>query len=255
MAHQTVARLFMLGTAAIADSAHENVYMALTSGDLSMLIDCGGSPSSRVMQAGLNFTDLNGLIVTHHHPDHIYGVPILLMNLWLLGRRGGFPIYGPQKALQVIQRMMDAYEWDTWPDFLQVAFHEIPLVPDTPVVSNQDISITASPVAHPVPTIGLRITNRRTGKVLVYTADTMRDSRVVHLARDADILFHEATGEYYGHSTGADAARDAVEANAQRLVLVHYSSVRGNPEAVLEEAKTIFQGVLELAEEFKVYEF
>lgn len=254
MARQT-AKLIMLGTAAIADLSHDNVYMVLDSGDLKILIDCGGSPTSRIMRTELNFTDLNALIVTHHHPDHIYGVPILLMNLWLLGRRGSFPIYGPQKTLQVIRSMMDLYEWDTWPDFLHIDFHEIPLVPDAPVVSDHVVSITASPVAHMIPTIGLRMMNQQTGKVLAYTSDTMRDPSVVHLARNADILIHEATGEYYGHSTGADAARDAMEANAKQLVLVHYPSVRGDPEAILEEAKAIFRGSVELAEDFNVYEF
>jgi len=254
MSNQT-ARLIPLGTAAIAEPAHDNVYLLLDSGHLKILIDCGGSPSSRVMQAGVGFTDLDGLIVTHHHPDHIYGVPVLLMNLWLLGRRGTFPIYGPGKALQIIQEIMDLYEWRTWPDFLQFDFREIPLVPDTPVVSDQLVSIVASPVAHIIPAIGLRITNQRTGKVLAYTSDTMRDPSVVHLARDADVLIHEATGEYYGHSTGADAAHDALEANAKQLVLIHYPSLRGDPAEILEEAKAIFRGPVELAEDFKVYEF
>jgi ribonuclease Z len=207
------------------------------------------------MRAGLNFRDLDGLIATHHHPDHIYGVPILLMNLWLLGRRGNFPIYGPGKTVDIIRKMIALYEWDTWPDFLEVDFRPIPLAPDTPVVSDRIVSVVASPVSHLVPTIGLRITNQQTGKVLVYTSDTMRDTRVVELARDADILFHEATGEYYGHSTGADAARDANDAGARRLVLIHYPTLRGDPEAVLAEAKAIFQGPVELAEDFKVYEF
>jgi len=250
-----IARLIPLGTAAIANPAHDNVSLVLDAGDLKILIDCSGSPSSRVVQAGLNFTDLDGLIVTHHHPDHIYGVPILLMNLWLLGRRASFPIYGPAKTLQVIQKMIDLYEWETWPDFLRVDFNEVPLLPGTHVVSNHFVSIEASPVAHMIPTIGLRMTNHQTGQVLVYTSDTMRDPEVVNLARDADILIHEATGEYYGHSTGADAAHDALEANARQLVLIHYPSVRGDPDAILEEAKAIFQGPVELAEDFKVYEF
>lgn len=249
------ARLIVLGTAAIADLSHDNVYMVLDSGDSKILIDCAGSPTSRVMRAGLNFTELDCLIVTHHHPDHIYGVPSLLMNLWLLGRRGSFPIYGPQRALQVIKKTMDLYEWDTWRDVLSLELHEIPLEPDTPVVSDGTVSITAVPMAHLIPTIGLRMTNHQTGKVLVYTSDTMRDPNVVHLARDAYILIHEATGEYYGHSTGADAAYNALEAGARRLVLIHYSCMRDDPQAVLEEARAIFEGPVELAEDFKTYEF
>jgi ribonuclease Z len=254
MNSQTV-KLTLLGTAAIADPSHDNVYMLLESQGLKALIDCGGSPTARLMRAGLNFTDLNGLIVTHHHPDHIYGVPLLLMNLWLLGRRNTFPIYGPQKTLQIIRKMIDLYEWDSWPNFIDLDFQAIPPEPGAPVVSDGLVSITASPVAHEIPAIGLRMTNQHTGKTLVYTSDTMRDPRVIHLARDADILIHEATGEYYGHSTGTDAALDAVDAGAKRLVLVHYSSLRGNPIATLKEAQAVFSGPVELGEDFKVYEF
>jgi ribonuclease Z len=249
------AKLILLGTAAIADLSHDNVYMLLVGDELKILIDCGGSPTSRIMKAGHNFTELSGLIVTHHHPDHVYGVPVLLMNLWLLGRRGSFPIYGPDKTLQVIQRMIEVYEWATWPDFLNVDLRPIPLQPDTPIVSDDLVSITAWPVAHEVPAIGLRIDNRQTGKTLVYTSDTMRDPRVVDLARAADILIHEATGQYYGHSTGTDAGHDAVDAGAKKLVLVHYSSMRGNPKATLGEAQAVFKGPVELAEDFGVYEF
>jgi ribonuclease Z len=255
MAQQT-ARLTILGTAAaIPDLSHDNVYMALDGGDLKVLIDCGSSPVSRLMRAGLDFMQLDGLIVTHHHPDHIYGVPLLLMDLWLMGRREPFPIYGSATALHVIQEIMRLYEWETWRNFPHIDFREIPSEPDTPVMGSDLISITASPVEHMIPTLGLRITNRKSGRVLVYTSDTMRNSCVVAMARNADILIHEATGQYFGHSTGADAAYDALEANAKRLVLIHYPIVRGNPTAILEEARSVFNGPVELAEDFNVYEF
>ena len=254
MAQQT-ARLTILGTAAaIPDLSHDNVYMALDGGDLKLLIDCGSSPVVRLMQAGLDFMTLDGLIVTHDHPDHIYGVPLLLMDLWLMGRQEPFPIYGSSRAVHVIQEIMRLYEWDTWLNFPRIDFHAIPAEPDTPIVNGDFISITAWPVEHLIPTLGLRITNRGSGGVLAYTSDTMRGPRVVDMARNADILIHEATGDYFGHSTGADAARDALEANAKRLVLIHYPVVRGNPAAILEEAKSVFAGPVELAEDFNVYE-
>jgi ribonuclease Z len=254
MAQQT-ARLTILGTAAaIPDLSHDNVYMALDGGDLKLLIDCGSSPVTRLMRAGLDFMTLDGLIVTHDHPDHIYGVPLLLMDLWLMGRQAPFPIYGSPRAVQVIQEIMRLYEWETWLNFPRIDFHAIPAEPGTPVVDGDFISITAWPVEHLIPTLGLRITNRRSGRVLAYTSDTTRGPHVVAMARNADILIHEATGDYFGHSTGADAARDALEANAKRLVLIHYPVVRGNPAAILEEAKSVFAGPVELAEDFNVYE-
>jgi ribonuclease Z len=253
---QQTARLTILGTAAaIPDLSHDNVYMVLDGGDLRLLIDCASSPVTRLKRAGLDFMTLDGLIITHDHPDHIYGVPLLLMDLWLMGRREPFPIYGLARAVQVIREIMRLYEWETWLNFPRIDFHEIPAAPGAPVVDGDFLSITAWPVEHMIPTLGLRITNRGTGGVLAYTSDTMRGPRVVDMARDADILIHEATGNYFGHSTGAGAARDALEANAKRLVLIHYPVVRGNPAAILEEAKSVFAGPVGLAEDFDVYEF
>ncbi len=252
---QQTARLTILGTAAaIPDLTHDNVFMALDGGDLRLLIDCGSSPVVRLKRAGLDFMALDGLIVTHDHPDHIYGVPLLLMDLWLMGRKRPFPIYGSSRAVRVIQGIMKLYEWETWRNFPPIDFHAIPAEPGAPVISGDCVSITAWPVDHMIPALGLRITNRRSGGVLAYTSDTMSGPRVVDLARNADILIHEATGNYHGHSTGADAARDALEANARRLVLIHYPVVRGNPAAILEEAQSVFAGPVELAEDFNVYE-
>ena len=104
---QQTARLTILGTAAaIPDLSHDNVYMALDGGDLRLLIDCASSPVVRLKRAGLDFMTLDGLIVTHDHPDHIYGVPLLLMDLWLMGRQEPFPIYGSPRAVHVIQEIM-----------------------------------------------------------------------------------------------------------------------------------------------------
>ena len=51
------------------------------------------------------------------------------------------------------------------------------------------------------------------------------------------------------------SVNDALEADARRLVLIHYSCMRGDPQAVLEEARAIFRGPVELAEDLNVYEF
>jgi ribonuclease Z len=250
------ARFTIMGSAAsIPTPHHDTASVLLDTGSTKLLIDCGGSPAARLKLAGVDFMDLDGLIVTHHHPDHIYGVPILLMDIWLMGRRDSFPAYGPAKTLEVIKAMMDLYEWDTWPNFTHIDFCPLPLEPNTLVVSDDLVEVTSWPVEHLVPAIGVRIANKQTGGVLAYTSDTTRHPHVVDLARDADILIHEATGDYFGHSTATDAALDANEAGAKRLVLTHYPVVRGNPHETLKEAQGVFEGPVELAEDFGVYEF
>ena len=76
----------------------------------------------------------------------------------------------------------------------------------------------------------------------------MYDPRVVEAVRGVTTLFHEATyddslaatARERGHSTALQAAKAALEASAQRLVIGHYSKRYPTPEVLLEEARTVF---------------
>jgi ribonuclease Z len=101
------------------------------------------------------------------------------------------------------------------------------------------------------------------GRVVVVLGDTKPCDNAVELAKDADMLVHEATfaqdlvekAAEYGHSTAMQAAETARSAGARKLLITHFSS-RYKPEdlAKLEaEARTVFMET-EAAIELKSYE-
>jgi ribonuclease Z len=75
------------------------------------------------------------------------------------------------------------------------------------------------------------------------------------LARDASILFHEATGETVGHSSAAQAGAIARRANAARLVLVHYPPEPSSRPRWAAQAAEAFGGPVELAHDLGPYAF
>jgi ribonuclease Z len=100
------------------------------------------------------------------------------------------------------------------------------------------------------------------GRVAVYCTDTTYCRSAVELARDADLLIHEATfaeadeglAVRSTHSTAAMAARVASEAGARRLLITHFSPryFPGNqtePEDLLREARAVFPET-EMARDF-----
>jgi ribonuclease Z len=88
----------------------------------------------------------------------------------------------------------------------------------------------------------------RPGKSVAYCLDTRPCVAAIDLARNADLLIHEATyteefvseAQLYGHSTAAQAARTAREAGARRLMITHFSSRYPDPAPLLREAREIF---------------
>lgn len=88
----------------------------------------------------------------------------------------------------------------------------------------------------------------RPGRKIVYSGDTRPSERIVDLAKNADVLIHEATlsdelakkAEEEGHSTPSEAAKIALRANVKLLVLTHVSARYSDPKVLLEQARRIF---------------
>lgn len=250
-----MARLTILGSAAaVPDMDHENAYMVLEGERGALLIDCAGSPLARLPVAGVDFDKLSSLIITHHHPDHIYGVPSLLLGLRMHGRRVPLDIFGTQQSLAVIWGTMDLLGWRKWPNPFPVRRHEVEMTEGALVIDSDEFEVRATPTKHSLPSIGLRIVSKATGRVLAYSSDTEPCDAFVRLAHDADILIHESTGDYAGHSTGTQAGAVAGCCGARMLVLIHYP-IDADLKALRWEAEKEFGGPVEVAEDFAVYVF
>jgi ribonuclease Z len=250
-----VARLILLGTSnAIPDETHENTHMALVGADGVVLIDCVGSPKVRLARAGITLDSITDLILTHFHPDHVSGIPLLLMNMWLMGRQRPLRVYGLHHCLTRVEDMMGFYHWENWPDFFQVAFHRLPERERVLVLEKPDLRIYSSPVRHLVPTIGLRLEGVGGEHVIAYSCDTEPTPAVVRLASGAEVLFHESSGNSPGHSTAAQAGTIATQAEVGRLMLIHYPADGLDEAALLRQARSTFQGEVALAQDFMEFQ-
>ncbi|WP_026676851.1 ribonuclease Z [Fictibacillus gelatini] len=106
------------------------------------------------------------------------------------------------------------------------------------------------------------LTSPLPGRVVAILGDTRYCENAIALAKNADVLVHEATfsadlsehAQLFGHATTKQAAEIAVRAGAKQLILTHISSRYQKEEIdrLLEEAKTIFENTT-IAEDFSVY--
>lgn len=89
----------------------------------------------------------------------------------------------------------------------------------------------------------------RKGAIIGYSGDTAPNPEFATIATEADLLIHDATfsethrknAAEYLHSTAAQAAQIALQAQAKQLALVHISPRYMSTEMHEKEARTIFQ--------------
>ena len=85
-----------LGTAGSAPTARRNASCTLLRrGGERILLDCGEGAQRQLLQSSIGLIDLDIVLFSHYHGDHILGLPGLLKTYGLRGRERGLEIYGP----------------------------------------------------------------------------------------------------------------------------------------------------------------
>ena len=194
------------------------------------------------------FEDLEGVVLTHRHPDHATDV-FQLEHALLFGPQGRLPripLWAPAETIE----LLSAY------DDLSDAF-------DTHVVEGGS-SMTFGgaafrfvSMAHPPVTVGVRVESD--GGVLAYSADSGEAADFRALAGDAALFLCEASNQdsdelWEGHLRAAQAGRIAREAGARRLVLTHLPVGRDLELSLAEARREAGDVRVELAMDGAVYE-
>ena len=234
-----IVTIHLLGTgAAVSDTDRTTTMLAFEADGAFFLVDCGADAVRELMCADLDPARLSAVVLTHEHPDHVSGFALLVEKLWLLGRREPIPVYGPASALRVAESCFELYATDRWEGLPDREYHAVDEAPGAAVFERDGFRVTATPVDHPVPTIGLRV-EAASGAVAAYSADTAKSEAVADLARGASVLVHEGTGHLPGvHASPEEAAETARDAGVRRLVLVHIPV--GATDADLGAARAVF---------------
>jgi len=251
-----MAKVIILGSSnAVPTRDSENTHMVIVGQERMLLVDSVSNPILRLEAAGLDFNDLTDIVITHFHPDHVSGLPLLLMDMWLLGRQKPLNIYGLHYTLDRVEGLMGFYNWSDWPNFFPVFFYRLPASEMAQVMDCTDFKVHASPVQHLIPNIGLRIQFGDSRQVMAYSCDTEPCDEVVRLSEGADVLIHEAAGNTPGHSSAKQAGETARKAEVGKLYLIHYASGKYAKGDLIAEARTTYPGEVELAKDFMTIDF
>ncbi len=138
--------IIFLGTSASAPSVRRGLAAQVIKHDeFRFLVDCGEGTQRQILQAGIGFRNLNHILITHGHLDHILGLAGLLSTFMRWESIDHLSIHGPRSALERIDDLLTKV-------VLRGATPPMPLdlLPVTPgtFFEADDFTITAFPVKH-----------------------------------------------------------------------------------------------------------
>jgi ribonuclease BN (tRNA processing enzyme) len=159
------------------------------------------------------------VLLTHFHIDHVCGLAYLteLTDMEITVRGPGAELYDMPTA-SALARLFAPPIMPVDLAQLGVGVGELPVGEVDDGLAGELGIRTRRQDRHTNPTLGIRI-----GDALTWCTDTEDDPLTVDFARGARILAHDAWGPPAapGHAEPAAAAQVAVDAGAEKLVLIH----------------------------------
>lgn len=233
----------------------------------TLLLDCGNGVFAK-LRAVRDYTDVDAVLISHLHADHILDLVPFAYALLLSPRQQPVPVAGhpgtdrparprliaPTGAADAFRRLAGTWGNES-------------LISDAFELSEYDASSTVEvgylrarfrEVPHYVASHAVNLSSENGDGRFTFSGDSRPSEELVEAARGTDLLLVEATlprperTGVRGHLTAAEAGDHAHRAGAKRVVLTHISDEL-DPERAADEASRAFGGPVEVASEGAVY--
>lgn len=225
---------------AVAKLGQENTHLFIDTVDKKIMVDCGDNPMAKLTAIGTSINEVTDLVLTHFHADHLGSLPLLIMDMWLEKRQTPLIIHGLDYTLDRAQRLLELFNWQNWQNMFPIEFDVIAENGANGFIVGKEIAVSALPVLHLVPTIGLRF-EFSSGRIVAYSCDTEPCDNLYLLAKNADVLMQESAGESKGHTSAKQAGEIATKCGVKKLILIHYERRQGE-ENLVADARKGFSG-------------
>ena len=198
---ETRTRLILLGTAGGPRpwKRRSAPAQAIVIGNDIYVIDCGYGVARQMVLAGLPLKRLRHIFITHHHSDHDIDLGALVDIAWTSGLTTPVDCWGPAPIEQMIVNYLRYQAADIATRIsnegkppLRPLLRAHELTGSGRVMQNEHVRVTAAKVLHPPIELAFAYRFDTPDRSIVISGDTRPVQSLIDLARNADVLVHEA---------------------------------------------------------------
>jgi ribonuclease BN (tRNA processing enzyme) len=214
-----------------------------------VLIDSGAGTLRTMLKTGITYRDIDLLLYTHTHPDHISElVPILFASRYSdLPREKDLLSVGGVGFKHYFDQIKKVYGRWVEPQTYRLSIRE---TSEKPVLFN-DMKIFSKPMAHISESVGYRV-ELKDGRSIAISGDTDYCENIVELGFEVDLLVLECSfpdeRKVEGHLTPSLAGRIGSESHCKRLLLTHLYPMCDQVD-ILRQCRQVYQGETILGED------
>lgn len=247
--------------------------------DRAVLVDCGSGVTQRLLAAGCPGRDLDAVLLTHLHSDHLVDLYQLIVSSWHQGRERPQRVYGPPGTRAYVEGLMAlwhqeltqriAHEKRPSTAALEVEVTEI--TPDWRLALG-GLEIGAVEVDHRPVRHAFGFAFAAEGRRLVLSGDTRPCPGLEAAAKGADLLVNEVfvhrempviegvrsaeTVENVGayHTLSSEVGKLAARAGVGCLALTHFVPPACDRAALLAEVRADFDGPVVVGEDLMTFD-
>ena len=231
----------------------------------NILVDCGSGVTQRLEEAKISTADIDALVLTHLHSDHVVDFYQLIISSWHSYRVKPWKIYGPKGTKKFLNEIMNAWKDERnlrikYENRSSIAAFKLDILEfgEYGKIKIKDINLEYFKVDHfPVKhAYGFNFYNNK--KKLTISGDTKPCENLMKYAQLADVLLHEVyiEGEIQPttkmrsaitlhnvkayHTTSTQVGKVASLTRCKKLILTHFVPTKFNEKKLQSVVKKDF---------------
>jgi len=213
-----------------------------------LLVDCGSGALAQ-LQKYANPEEIDAMILSHYHHDHVADVGVFQYARLIQTHLGN--------AVRELSIYGHTYDQESFNKLTHKGITKGVEYDPSQKLEVGPFTIEFMKTQHPVVCYAMRISAGN--QTVVYTADSSYLEEFVSFSENADLLICECNfyasqdGSGAGHMTSTEAGTLASKASVKQLMLTHLPHY-GEHQQLVEEAAAHYRGTLTLAEAGYVWE-